>query len=109
MQPREAHRLGWTHAEVPAARAVHAGAGTSRDATRREAHFHASQERYLRKHYGALGWQAARVGQWLGAMTRSVVLRGERGREARRRAALYRLGPTRVEARFRRADERAGG
>ena len=104
-----AHRLGWAHAEVPAARAVHAGAGTSRDATRREAHFHASQERYLRKHYGALGWQAARFGQWLGAMTRSVVLGGERGREARRRAALYRLGPTRVEARFLRPEARAGG
>jgi hypothetical protein len=64
-------------------------------------HFHASQERYLRKHYGALGWQWARAGQWLGAMTRSIVLPGERGRQARRRAALYRLGPVRVEARYR--------
>ena len=52
-----AHRLGWRHAAVHEVRAVHVGAGTSGDAARREAHFHASQERYLRKHYGALGWQ----------------------------------------------------
>jgi glycosyltransferase involved in cell wall biosynthesis/GT2 family glycosyltransferase len=96
-----AHRLGWRHAAVPEATALHVGAGTGGDPRRREVHFHASQERYLRKHYGALGWQSARVGQWLGAMARSVVLPGERGRAARRRAALYRLGPARVEARYR--------
>lgn len=95
-----AHRLGWRHAAVPGARAVHVGAGTSSHASGREAHFHASQERYLRKHHGALGWQSARLAQWLGAMTRSVVLPGERGRAARKRAAIYRLGPVRVEARY---------
>jgi glycosyltransferase involved in cell wall biosynthesis/GT2 family glycosyltransferase len=98
-----AHRLGWRHAVAPDVRAVHVGAGTSGDAARREAHFHASQERYLRKHYGALGWQWARLGQWLGAMARSVALPGERGRAARKRAALYRLGPVRVEGRYRPA------
>ncbi|MDQ0577121.1 glycosyltransferase [Agromyces albus] len=96
-----ASRLGWRHAGVPEARAMHVGAGTGGDPRRREAHFHASQERFLRKHYGALGWQWARAGQWLGAMTRSVVLPGERGRAARRRAALYRLGPVRIEAQYR--------
>jgi len=95
-----AHRLGWRHAEVPAARAVHAGGGTSSDPARREAHFHASLERYLRKHHGSLGWQSARTGQWIGSMARSVALPGERGRAARKRAALYRLGPVRVEARY---------
>ncbi|WP_430647052.1 glycosyltransferase [Agromyces sp. GXS1127] len=99
-----AHRLGWRHAVVPEARAVHVGAGTGGDPRRREAHFHASQERFLRKHFGAAGWQWARAGQWLGAMARSVVLPGERGAAARRRAAIMRLGPVRVEARFRRAD-----
>ncbi|MEI5583919.1 MULTISPECIES: glycosyltransferase [unclassified Agromyces] len=102
-----AHRLGWRHAAVPAARAVHVGAGTGGDPRRREAHFHASQERYLRKHYGALGWQWARIGQWLGASARAVVLRGDRGAAARRRAAIYRLGPVRVEGRFRPAVEEA--
>ncbi|WP_353814440.1 glycosyltransferase [Agromyces sp. SYSU T00266] len=99
-----AHRLGWRHAVVPEARAVHVGAGTGGDPRRREAHFHASQERFLRKHFGAAGWQWARAGQWLGAMARSVLLPGDRGRAARRRAAITRLGPTRVEARFRRTD-----
>ncbi|GGI46670.1 glycosyltransferase involved in cell wall biosynthesis [Agromyces flavus] len=96
-----AHRLGWRHAAVPEARATHVGAGTGGDPRRREAHFHASQERYLRKHYGALGWQSARLAQWLGATARAILLHGERGTAARRRAAIYRLGPVRVEARFR--------
>jgi GT2 family glycosyltransferase len=97
-----AHRLGWRHAGVPQARAMHVGAGTGGDPRRREAHFHASQERYLRKHFGALGWQWARLGQWLGASARAILLPGDRGQAARRRAALYRLGPVRVEARFLR-------
>lgn len=96
-----AHRLGWRHAVVPGARAVHAGGATSSDERRREAHFHASQERYYRKHFGSLGWQVARGATWLGAMARAAVLPGDRGRQARRRAAIYRLGPVRVEARFR--------
>ncbi len=96
-----AHRLGWRHAAVPEVLARHTGAATSGDPTRRDAHFHASQERYLRKHFGASGWQSARLAQWLGAMGRAAALPGERGRAARRRAALYRLGPVRVEARYR--------
>lgn len=95
-----AHRLGWRHAVVPTAHATHVGAAASQDAARREAHFHASQERFLRKHYGAVGWQSARTAAWLGAMARALLRPGERGRAARRRAALYRLGPIRVEARF---------
>lgn len=95
-----AHLLGWRHAAVPQATVLHLGAATSSDPVRREAHFHASLERYLRKHFGAVGWQAARAGQWLGSMARAVALPGARGRTARRRAALYRLGPVRVEARY---------
>jgi GT2 family glycosyltransferase len=95
-----AHLLGWRHGIAPRIRAVHEGAATSTDSTARELHFHASLERYLRKHFGAAGWQRARVAVWLGAMLRSVVLPGQRGMDARRRAALYRLGPVRVEARL---------
>jgi GT2 family glycosyltransferase len=95
-----AHRLGWRHAVAAGVDATHIGAGTSTDLRRREAHFHASQERYFRKHFGAAGWQAARAAVWLGAAARSFVLPGERGRDARRRAALYRLGPVRVEERL---------
>lgn len=95
-----AHRLGWRHQVVAGVLAEHEGAATSTDSRLREAHFHASQERYFRKHFGAAGWQVARTGAWLGAVVRSVVLPGERGRAARRRAALYRLGPVRIEERL---------
>lgn len=95
-----AHRLGWRHAAVPSARALHAGAGTSSDSIRREIHFHASQERYLRKHFGAVGWQLARIANAAGATARSLVLRDERRTQARRRAALYRIGPVRAESRL---------
>jgi GT2 family glycosyltransferase len=95
-----AHLLGWRHAVAHGVRGVHMGAGTSRDDRLREAHFHASQERYFRKHFGRGGWQAARAAAWAGAMARAVVLAGERGTAARRRAALYRLGPVRVERRL---------
>lgn len=98
-----AHRLGWQHALVTDAAAVHVGAGTSTDGRVRDTHFHASQERYYRKHHGALGWSAARAAVWLGSMMRSVLLPGDRGRAARRRAALYRLGPVRIESRLRAA------
>lgn len=99
-----AHRLGWRHQEITGLHAVHAAGGTSTDPRRREAYFHASQERYFRKHFGALGWQSARTAAFLGAAVRAVLLPGERGREARRRAALYHLGPVKVEQRFRSAD-----
>ncbi|MFE4725146.1 glycosyltransferase [Microbacterium sp. NPDC056736] len=93
-----AHLLGWRHALVDEVRAVHAGAATSTDPRRREAHFFASQERFYRKHFGPVGWQAARAAIWLGAMVRSIALRGDRRAAARRRAATFRRGPIRVEA-----------
>ena len=93
-----AHRLGWRHREVREARAVHSGAATSGDPTRRNTHFHASQERYLRKHYGAARWQLARAAMVVGSAARSAALSGDRGREARARAALYIAGPLRAEA-----------
>ena len=95
-----ASRLGWRHALVPGVEALHEGAATSTDARRREAHFHASQERYFRKHFGSSGWRIARFAVWAGAMVRSLVLPGPAGRAARRRAALYRLGPIWVERRL---------
>lgn len=96
-----AHLLGWQHRAVDSVTAVHTGAATSSDPRRREAYFHASQERYYRKHFGRWGWVSARLAQLLGSTVRALILRGERGAEARRRAALYRLGPLRVERRFR--------
>ncbi len=93
-----AHRLGWRHREVLDARAVHVGAATSADPARRETHFHASQERYLRKHFGPVRWQLARGATILGSAARGLVLPGDRGRAARARAALYVTGPLEAEA-----------
>ncbi len=97
-----AHRaslLGWRHALVPAARATHVGAATSTDPTRREGHFHAAQELYLRKHFGTVGWQVGRAGQVAGSALRGVVFRGEPALAARSRLRLYLSGPLRSEVR----------
>lgn len=94
-----AQRLGWRHAVVGTAHAEHDGAATSTDARRRDIHFHASQERYHRKHFGSAGWQAVRLATVLGAVVRAIVP-GDAVRRAHawRRAALYVRGPVRAEA-----------
>ncbi|MGC5585118.1 glycosyltransferase [Ornithinimicrobium sp. W1665] len=100
---KRASLMGWHHRLVPEVTAVHVGAATSTDLQRREVHFHAGQERYFRKHFGAAGWHYARVGQLIGAVARSVVLRGVRGQRARWRAELLIRGPRTAEsARFLR-------
>jgi glycosyltransferase involved in cell wall biosynthesis/GT2 family glycosyltransferase len=107
---RRASRLGWRHALVPSVTARHVGAATSTDPTRRETHFHGSQELYLRKHHGAAGWYAARSAQILGSAFRSVVLPADRRGDARRRLDLYVHGPARAASVIRppaRADARA--
>lgn len=93
-----ARRAGWRHAVVDSVVAMHVGGGTSSDETRRQAHFHASQERFMRKHFGAVGWQVSRTGQVLGDAVRSVIRRGELRDRLRARMALYLKGPVRVEA-----------
>ncbi|MEO6790663.1 MAG: glycosyltransferase [Ornithinibacter sp.] len=91
-----AARLGWRHEVVPEVTAVHLGAATSPDAGRRAAQFHASQERYLRKHHGPLGWQVARLGVLAGSIARCAALRGTRRGAARERVVLYTRGPERA-------------
>ncbi len=95
-----AARRGWRHAMVPEVTAAHVGAGTSSDPRRREAHFHASQERYYRKHFGPLGWQVARAAQIAGSTVRGL-RGGTDGRAALARATTYVRGPLRVEAGYR--------
>lgn len=94
---RRAHDAGWRSVVVEDVLAQHVGGGTSSDPTRRETHFHASQERYFRRHHGATGWAAARLAVTLGAVPRAV-LPGERGASARLRLRLYLRGPLRAEA-----------
>lgn len=96
---RRAANVGWRHRLVPEVTAVHLGSATSSDPARREAHFHASQERYQRKHFGALGWQVARAAVVAGAGARALALRDDRAAEARERARRYLAGPVTVEAR----------
>lgn len=95
-----ARLVGWRHAVVDEVQAVHVGAATSTDPARREAHFHASQEKYLRKHFGAVGWQVARLVHVAGATARGLLLPAERRQAARARAKLYRRGPAKVEASY---------
>ena len=92
-----ANRRGWRHVVVQQARAVHVGGGTSADPRVRETHFHASQERYLRKHHGSTGWRLAQVGAVLGAAGRALLLSGPGRAGARRRLRLYLRGPVRAE------------
>ncbi|WP_277452467.1 glycosyltransferase [Janibacter sp. DB-40] len=90
--------LGWRHRLVPEVTALHLGAATSSDTRRRDAHFHASQERYHRKHFGTVGWQATRAAVVIGSAARAVLLDGERAAAARERARRYLRGPLAVEA-----------
>lgn len=91
-------RAGWRHAVVDEAVATHVGGATSSDPTSREVFFHASQERYFRKHHGAAGWAVARGAVVAGAAVRAAVLPAGRAREAHRRLRLYLHGPVRAEA-----------
>lgn len=104
-----ATRRGWRHVVVERATAVHLGGATSADPARRETHFHASQERYLRKHFGTTAWQVARAGAVLGAGGRALALRGEGRGAARRRLGLYARGPVRAERALDDAPEPAPG
>lgn len=92
-----AHRLGWRHRLVPSVSAIHLGATSSTDPIRREMQFHASQERFYRKHYGSAGWQINRAAVVVGAFARSVLLTGERRRANRLRLRLYLTGPVRAQ------------
>jgi len=75
---------------------------------RRDTHFRASNERYLRKHYGSAGWQVARAGQVAGSAVRGVLLRGDSGTSARRRLVAYVRGPVRLERPYRPVVETPG-
>ena len=102
-----AARLGWRHTLVPEVEALHIGAATSSNSDVREAHFHASQEIYHRKHFGAAGWQVVRWSQIAGAAARSVVLSSERGAQARARARHYLQGPLAVRAALMRTSDQS--
>ena len=89
---KSARARGWEVA-VAEVTSTHVGAGTGGDPTVREIHFHASLERFVRKHHGRHGWLVFRSGMLLGAAVRALVLPGPRGAAAARRRSLYATGP----------------
>lgn len=95
---RRATRRGWDVRLVDTVWATHVGAATSSDSARREFHFHAGTEIYIRKHYGSMGWLIFRSGAIFGACARAILFSGERRRTAGRRAILYCRGPVAVRA-----------
>lgn len=100
-----AQRRNWRHQVVDSVTAMHAGGATSTDEQRRQTYFHASHERFLRKHYGALGWQAARLGQLAGDLIRAGLRSGAARERLIARISLYLRGPMRAERLLRsRAD-----
>lgn len=93
---KRAVEAGWRVHHVPGLSASHSGGGTSSDETRRETHFQAGGERYVRKWYGRSGWAVYRTAGVVGALLRSP-RRGARGAGARRRAQILWRGPRRAE------------
>jgi glycosyltransferase involved in cell wall biosynthesis/GT2 family glycosyltransferase len=93
---RRALNAGFRPTVVNDVVATHTGGATSNDPARRETHAHASLEKYVRKHSGALGWQFLRAGVLAGSLARTVLARGDR-RSALRRLRLYLRGPMRAE------------
>lgn len=73
--------------------ATHEGGGRGSDPAFRETHLYASAELYIRKRHGSFGWQFYRSGTFAGAALRSLLLRGDRRQEARRRRNLFARGP----------------
>jgi GT2 family glycosyltransferase len=97
---RRAATQGWRVALCPEVTATHVGAGTGGDSTEREIHFHASHERYIRKHFGTRGWWLYRSALLVGSAVRAVVLPGGRRGKAAYRVRLFWTGPLRVESRL---------
>lgn len=95
---RRARDRGWSSGLCRHVTATHVGAGTGGDRRQREVHFHAGQERYVRKHHGAAGWWVYRAAALAGSIPRTLLLSGDRRRMAADRVRLYARGPLRAEA-----------
>jgi len=97
---RRATLAGWRVRYCPEVAAVHLGAGTDNDLSRRETRFHAANERYIRKWFGWTGWYSFRLAHILGALARVVLCSGEHRESASTRLRLYVLGPDRVARKY---------
>ena len=93
---QRAVRAGWSVQCCSALTARHSGAGTSSDEQARQARFHASVERYIRKWHGTAGWQVFRAAVMFGAGVRWLDT-GQRALQ-RDRFDRYRRGPVHCAA-----------
>jgi GT2 family glycosyltransferase len=98
---RRATLRGWTVSYCPEASAMHVGAATDPDATRREVRFHTGVETYIRKWHGGRGWRSYQAATVLTALRRAALSRRRRGASLRL-ARLYAGGPARTA--YRRGD-----
>ncbi len=96
---RRATLRGWAVGYCPDVHALHIGAATDDDGSRRALRFHAGTERYLRKWFGRWGWTAARSAMVLGGVVRAIALKGDRRSDAWERARTYAAGPDRLAMR----------
>ena len=96
---------GWEVQYIGDVHGFHIGAGTGGDRVTRLVHFHASQERLIRKHYGWTGWQSYRAASICGALIRSALAHKPQRREARERLRILTMGPTMVASALRAPDE----
>ena len=92
---RRAAELGWQRLLCTDLEALHVGSGTSSNARRREVLFHAGQETYVRKWFGAAGWRRYRAAVVIGALARAVLAGGPARAAARSRISIYLAGPRR--------------
>jgi GT2 family glycosyltransferase len=89
-------QAGWRVGVVSQATATHLSGGTSADPVRRQLLFNASAERFVRKWYGTVGWQAFRMASILAALRRLLLATNRRERAMQRRAIdQYLRGPVR--------------
>jgi len=105
---RRAANQGWRVALCPEVVATHVGAGTGGDSAEREINFHASHERYIRKHFGTGGWWVYRSALLVGSAARAIVLPESRRHKAAYRARLFWTGPLRSEARLADGNRTSG-
>lgn len=91
-----AQRAGWTVGVVDSVQAMHEGAASSADATRRDELFHASAETFGRRWYGSFGWALMRLGSVLAAARRSLFGSSAAKERNRRVMRLYLRGPGRT-------------
>ena len=68
-----ATRAGWSVLFCSGLSGAHTGAGTSTDSDHREALFHASVERYIRKWHGDFRWRVFQMGVLFGSGARVVI------------------------------------